>query len=243
MDFPLTFTQFLLASCVTVLGAILQGSVGFGLGPLCVPLLVLIFPGFVPGPLLLAAALLTSLMFFREKQAINYKEFRWAVLGRLSGTLAAAFVLYHIMGDNLEWLFALMVLVAVALSLSGLRLAVTGRNIFIAAGLSGFMGTIASIGGAPMALIYQHNKGPQLRGTLSGIFLTGTLIALGGLAFIGRFGRQEIVLGLSLMPAIITGFFLSHHALKTVDGGLLRPLVLTVSSLAALVLLAGYFFH
>ena len=57
-DFPLTAIDLLLAISVVTIGSVIQGSVGFGLGPLAVPLLVLLDPIFVPGPLILAALLL-----------------------------------------------------------------------------------------------------------------------------------------------------------------------------------------
>ena len=52
-------------------------------------------------------------------------------------------------------LFGGLILLGVCLSLSGLRLPPI-RGVLVGAGaLSGVMGTVASIGGPPMALLYQ----------------------------------------------------------------------------------------
>ena len=66
MTLPFDTAGCLMVFGISAAGAILQGSVGFGLGLIGVPLLVLIDPVFVPGPLLLAAFLLNLLMSHRE---------------------------------------------------------------------------------------------------------------------------------------------------------------------------------
>ena len=47
------------------------------------------------------------------------------------------------------------------------------------------MGTASSIGGAPVALVYQHAGGPRTRATLASIFVFGTVISIGTLAIAG----------------------------------------------------------
>ena len=79
MELSLTVYEILLAIVIVILGAILQGSIGFGLGPFSVPLLLLIDPVFVPGPVLLAALFLTVLLYNREHHAVHKNEIKWAV--------------------------------------------------------------------------------------------------------------------------------------------------------------------
>ena len=77
---------------ITFCGTLVQGAIGFGLGPLSVPLLVLIDPGFIPGPLLLSALVLTGLMSFRDQHSIHLKGVAWAVPGRILGSIGGAFL-------------------------------------------------------------------------------------------------------------------------------------------------------
>ena len=81
------------AATIVMVGATLQGSVGFGLGMLAAPLLLLIDPMFVPAPLLTAALALTLLVAKRERRAIDFRGIGWVLLGRLPGAFLGAFVL------------------------------------------------------------------------------------------------------------------------------------------------------
>jgi len=116
---------------------------------------VLIGPVFVPGPLLLAALLLTSLMYHREKHAVKTVEVQWAVAGRLVGTVLGAALLRFIPQNHLSMLFGVMVLGALAILIGGFRIRVTVWNLFGAGTLLGLMGTTSAVGGA---LMYSINK-------------------------------------------------------------------------------------
>jgi len=153
MDFPLSGGMILLALAIVILGAMLQGSVGFGLGPFAVPLLILIDRHFVPGPLLFTGIILNALIFYRERHEIDKPGFRWTISGRLAGTILGAGLLFVFPKDKLSLLFAVMILLAVLLSISGIKMKMSAKNLFSAGTLSGIMATTASIGGAPMALI------------------------------------------------------------------------------------------
>ncbi|MCP5118561.1 MAG: TSUP family transporter, partial [bacterium] len=86
----MTVTELLLASTVVLLGSVIQGSVGFGLGILAAPLLLLINPILIPAPLLSAALVLTLLVARREHQSIDLHGVAWAVVGRIPGALLGA---------------------------------------------------------------------------------------------------------------------------------------------------------
>jgi uncharacterized membrane protein YfcA len=215
---------------IAVLGAILQGSVGFGLGLLGVPLLVLIDPVFIPGPLLLAAFFLNLLISRRERMSIDFRSVMWAVPGRILGAIIGAGILILIPQERLSVLFGLMVLFAVGISVKGWELSPSPWNVFSAGTFSGFMGTTSAIGGAPMALVFQRQKGSKIRGTLSAIFAIGTVISMLSLFVIGRFGLEEIQAAIVLFPGIILGFFLSHQTARVLDRGFIRAAVLITSA-------------
>ena len=52
------------------------------------------------------------------------------------------------------------------------------RNVVLAGATSGLLGTATSIGGPPMALVWQRNSGARLRGTMSGFFLIGSVMSI-----------------------------------------------------------------
>jgi uncharacterized membrane protein YfcA len=238
-----TIPGLILIFLITTCGALLQGSMGFGLGLVSAPLLIFIDPVFVPGPVLLAAFFLNLFICFRERQAIHVQGFYWAVMGRTVGTVLGALILVLIPKTGLSVLFGVLVLAAVIISLAGFQLAATSENVFGVAIASGIMGTITSIGGPPMALVYQRHKGPTIRGTLSGVFLIGTLVSLVALAAVGRFGVEEIEAAALILPGVFLGFFLSNLYIEILDRGFIRPLVLIASAVSGIIVILRSFFH
>ena len=73
MLFNLSPIQYTLSFMVITIGTLLQGSVGFGLGLLSVPILLLIDPVFIPGPILLIAFFLNIFIITRERESIDFK--------------------------------------------------------------------------------------------------------------------------------------------------------------------------
>lgn len=241
MEIQLSIIEISLAIGIVTLGSILQGSVGFGLGPFSVPLLLLVNPVFIPGPVLLAALLLTILMFKREKHAVNIKEIKWAVVGRFFGTILGASVLTIVSKNHLSLLFSCVILFSILIFISGIKLKLSNPNLILVGIMSGFMGTTTSIGGPPMGLLYQYKSGPRIRGTLSGIFMIGTVLAIISLIIINKFGVIELQATFVLLPGIIIGYFLSFYTKRILDKGFIRPAVLIASSIAALFLITNYF--
>ena len=233
---PIDGMQFILVFVIVLMGAVLQGSLGFGLGPLAVPLLLLIDPGFIPGPMLLVSIFLTFSVFRRERSDFHKEGFGWVILGRIIGSAAGTGLLLIIPNEDLNLLYGSLIILAVILSVSGWKLSMLPRNFLFAGSLSGMMATAAAIGGPSMALVYQHGSGPRLRSTLSAIFLMGSFIALIFLFIAGKLGIPEFIRALILLPGIVTGFYLSKFSKTVLDKKLLRPAILTVSFFAAVVL-------
>jgi hypothetical protein len=223
------------------IGSAVQGSIGFGLAVVSAPVLLLLNPVFVPGPILLAAMLLVTLIAHRDRADVLARDVPLGILGRVLGTIPAAYALSFLPANVYDMLFASMVLLAVVLSVSGWHFPPTPVNVVGAAALSGFAGTVSSLGGAPMALVYQSEKGPRIRGTLSAIFIAGTVISIAGLWLAGKFGMDELVIGLLLLPGVLVGFALSRYTAAIIDQLRTRPLILLVSALSGVAILVRAF--
>ena len=231
----MTDLQLLLESTVVVaFGAFVQGSVGFGVALVSVPFLVSLDPRFVPGPMIVAGTYLTILMAVRERMAIDWLGLKWAVAGRVPGILLALFVLTAVSAEQMRPLTGALVLLGVAMTASGVELRPNAANLLGAGLLSGFMGTTSSIGGPPIALVYQHQSGPELRGTLSGYFIIAGAMSLAALVAARQFSLTDLWLGLALTPGISLGFFLSQFGVKRLDRhtGATRLAVLLLAGLA-----------
>ena len=234
----LTLTQWLLAFLAVAAGAAVQGAVGIGIGLISVPLLSLIDPRFVPGPALCSSLALTTLMVLRERRAMDLFGVKWGIAGRIAGTGRAMWALMGLPSTDTTLLIGGLVLLGVGFSISGWRIKRTTAALLGVGVLSGIMGTLSSVGGPPMALVYQNAPGPQVRATLSGFFIAGTLISLGGLTVVGRFGLSEIYLSAAVVPAVITGFWLSRRMTGLLDRGYIRPGLLALSATSALLVMA-----
>jgi uncharacterized protein len=223
------FLIFLAVLC----GAIVQGAVGFGFALVSAPILMLLQPDLVPGPITFAGLLLSLTMALREKEAIDQQNLGWLFLGFLPGLAIGAFFLQTLSQNTLSLLFGFLVLTAVAISSNGIKIKQQSRLATIPAGVvSGIMNITTSMGGPPVALLYQNATGPKFRGTLAIFFFMGSLLTLFGLNQIGRMGGAEFINGLYLTPAVAIGLLLSKTAAIWLDKGKTRYAVLIIAALS-----------
>lgn len=227
----------LIAVLVMTVAATVQASVGFGANMLAAPLFALLDPDLVPGPIFVAAGVLTFATAIREREAVDRSVVGWATAGRIPGAVIGAFVLAAATDRAIQLMVGISILVAVVLS-SGVIHIREKRSTFLGAGLvSGFGATTASIGGPPLALALQHRSGPSLRATMGIYFAIGSLITMPAIAAAGRLGRPELLAGAALVPGALAGFVISGPLRSRVDAGRVRPLVLGLAGVAAVVLI------
>lgn len=227
----------LAAAIALVLAGAIQGSTGFGFNMLAAPLLALIDPAFVPGPMIALATLVSVGGALREAKDINRSDLGFALAGRLLAAGAAAWCVGLMSQQAFSLFFGLTVLIAVAVSLSGLRITTTPRTLFFAGTVSGFMGTLTSMGAAPMALVYQNTGGARMRATLNAFFVVGGVISIMALVVAGQFSRHDLQLAAVMIPPAAAGFLLSGWGKTLVDKGQMKPLVLLVSGISGAMLL------
>lgn len=233
---PIVF-EWIAGNLIMVIGSFLQSAVGFGIALFVAPLLVLLNPGFVPGPMLFASLFLAVIMTFRGWRVIDSKILGLAGAGLFVGTALGALGLMVIVADKWPHFFAIIILLAVALSASGVHISVTRRNVVAASIISGVMGTIAGIHGPPMALLYQKRAGKIVRATLAVFFVMAYAIALFALWMIGLFGKKELLMGFELAPGVVVGYILAKFSTSRLDRGhWLRIAILTFASLSAIAL-------
>ena len=87
---PVTPAELAIALGLVVIGSIVQGSIGFGLAAVVAPILLLMNPIFLPGPMLFAAMLLTALIAVRDRRHAVWPEVAVGTGGRIVGMLPAA---------------------------------------------------------------------------------------------------------------------------------------------------------
>ena len=224
---------------IVAAAAALQASVGIGFGMLAAPLLGMFAPELVPGPVLLMSLLLALMTATREFRSVDLRELGLAMTGRIAGTAAAGTVIALLPLTVFASVFALMILTAIGLSMTNWHLLPTRRNLLVAGVLSGFMGTITSVGAPPMAMVYQNMPGPKVRATMGAFLTLGAGFSLLTLAFIGRFTAPQAASSAWLVGPVLLGFFASRYLVRHVDRSKrgIKPAVLAISGIAALMLL------
>ena len=92
------------------------------------------------------------------------------------------------------------------MSLGRWRVLPTPRNLVAAGALSGYMGTLTSVGSPPIGLVYQNMPGPRMRATVSAFFMLGAGFSIVTLAAVGRFTLAQVVTCAWLLPPVVLGF-------------------------------------
>ncbi|MFW5825648.1 MAG: sulfite exporter TauE/SafE family protein [Marinobacter sp.] len=234
MPADITLYHIVLANLVVLAGSCLQGVAGYGIGTLAAPLLFLISPAFIPAPLTLNAGVLTVLMLMRNRTSLQTREVRFAIGGGLVGAALAGGTLLVISARGFELVFGALILLAVALSVAGLKPRLNPRNSVIAGAASAYMGTITAVGGPPIAMIYQNEKGPLVRANMSAFFLFANVFVLTTLLLSGYLGVTELWLFVATVPGVFAGFWLSAGLVNRLPFEALRPIILGIAAIAGL---------
>ena len=103
--------------------------------------------------------------------------------------------------------------------------------------IAGVMGATSGVGAPPIALLYQHRQGPELRPTLAFVYAASSMIILVFLSAFGRFGLRHAGLALLLVPGYLAGYLIATPLTRILDRGYSRRAVLLLSAVSALALL------
>jgi uncharacterized protein len=238
----LSLPILLIAAAVVLVAAVIQASVGFGANILAVPILLLLDPRLVPGPVILAVLWVNVAMLVRDRRATAPASLGIILSGRLVGTVAGVTALSLVGERGLAILVAATVLAVVGVMAKGLSVPRTTRNMVAAGLISGFSASTAGIGGPPLAVLYADAEGPEIRGSMGALFVVGNGLTLVGLTLAGLFGREELRLGLALAPAALLGFVATRWLVPALDRGHTRRAILVLSAFAAVGVLGRLLF-
>ena len=234
----LSLLVVLVAGVAALVGAAVQGTVGLGLGLVAAPVWALLDPTLVPATILLTTSVLPVLTGLREREGVDWRGLSYALPARVVGTGAGAWVVVTQPATTTAVVVAVVVLGAVGLSVTTWHARPTPRALVAAGLVSGVSGTATSVGGPPVALLYQRSEAQVLRATMGVYFLVGNVVSVATLSLAGAVGRRDLLRAAVLLPFVVAGFLASGPLRGRVDGDRLRLAVLLLSAGSALVLLA-----
>ncbi|MET8901064.1 MULTISPECIES: sulfite exporter TauE/SafE family protein [unclassified Streptomyces] len=237
----LTGPEFVLLSVTVGLGALLQVSVGFGLGMIAAPVFALVDPALAPTAVLLLATGVTAAVLVRERGRADLRGCGWALAGRLPGVLAGALLVVALPARHLALLVAAVVLAGATVSVAGYVPRQRRSSVVLAGMASGLMGTATSIGGPPMAMVWQRLGGPELRATMSAFFLAGSLMSLAALTAAGAVGAHALRGTALLTPAAVAGVLLAGPLTRRLNVRRTRAAATALAVAGAVVLVLQQF--
>ena len=219
----------IVALIAVVAGSALQSMSGFGLAVIASPILVIINPNFLPAPILALGCILSLLNCIRYRQQLHFSNIKLALLARIPGSILGILLLSLLSPIFFAIGFSLLIMLSVLLTYRRVDIHHCPRNLVLAGFFSGLMGTTTSVGGPPIALVYQNSKLSTLRADIGLFFLIGTLLSLVMLFASGNINYTQVQLTLPLIPALFVGFGLSFYLDKYLGQRYLKPLIATLS--------------
>jgi uncharacterized membrane protein YfcA len=232
----LHFTTAAIAMGAMAIGSAFQAALGIGMALVVVPILALIDPVFVPGPILLAGSILAAITAYRERDAIDRTGLTTALMGLAAGTLVGAIALRYAAGAGVQRVFGCLVLLAVLVSALGVPVTTNTRNLVLGGGAAGVMGTMVGIHGPPISLVFQNAEPRVARAMLGSFFTVAYLGSVLALAAFGLFGTREIVRAIVLLPGVGIGLLLAPLARRFVDRARLRIAILGLAAVSGVLL-------
>ena len=232
----MSVTAYVVIAVAVVLASCLQASIGFGMGTFAAPVVAIVDPSLIPGMLIMLATLVTLMVTIRERAHVDLRGTGWALAGRVPGTVAGALLVLFLPDRGLALLLAGVVLLGVVVTSFGWSPQPHRPNLVVAGAASGLLGTATSIGGPPMALVWQGSSGARLRGTMSGFFLIGSVFSLVMLTVTGSVDMTIVWTFVALLPAPFLGYAMSRYVNRLLDPQRLRWTAISVSAGGAVVL-------
>ena len=227
----------LVAGIAVAAGALVQSGVGLGVGLVAAPVVALLDPALMPGSMLVVGALLPVLILAREARHTDWPGASWALGGRVAGTAVGIWLVTAVPVRTLGVLVGAAVLAVIAITSLGAELPRNRWTLLAAGVVSGTTGTATSIGGPPIALLYQRERGPRVRATLSFFLFVGNSVAIAALALAGQLPVRDLEAALVFLACAVAGFVVAPRFRRFLDAGRTRSAVLVTAAGASAVLI------
>ncbi|PJJ82684.1 hypothetical protein CLV77_2458 [Brevirhabdus pacifica] len=239
----LAASAWVVAALAVLAGTMLQRLAGQGFGMIAAPMVAMVAPEFVPATLLLVGIAVGLSSTAVDLRLVERADLPAGFAGRAAGAVLAALVAQRLAGDPalVAWVVGGTVYLGIALSLLGVRVAISRLSLFGAGVTAGLMGTLTAVGAPPMALLYQYHEARRSAAMQNVFFFWGMTVSILALAWQGLVGLTDLVLALSLLPMVALGVALAGLVARGDPLGQgrarMRPVALGLAALAATALI------
>ncbi|MGY2078422.1 TSUP family transporter [Modestobacter sp. SYSU DS0657] len=231
-------TAWLLCGLVVVVATMAQATAGVGFGVVAGPLVLLVRPDLVPGPILLIGLFVTVAVAWSERAAWEPRVLGGAALASVPGALGGVLLLRALDDDVLALTVGALVLVACLVTAVGLQLP-SGPAALRWAGLTaGVFSTVAAAPGPPMVVTYRPPSAASQRANLALFFVVTSVVSLALLSVGGELTGPAALSGVALLPCVLLGQLLARPVRRRVDLAVVRRLALGLCAASGVLLLA-----
>lgn len=227
----------LLIALAVLVGAFVQAVVGLGVGLVTAPLIAVLEPSLMPTLPLWFGLLVSGLSLAGERRHVDWGAIGWSLPARIPGTAVGVLLVVVFSSGQIGIAVGVMVLMAVLLSFRSVGVPVNRGTLLVAGFTSGVTGTATSIGGPPIALLFQHRRPSEVRATLAVFFFIGVVLSLAGLAVTGSVPLASLVVAAAVSPLLVLGVLLGARVRDRLPRERFRVAVLVVCAASAVVLL------
>ncbi len=243
---PAAWLVLLLAgSAIVLVAGVVKGAMGVGMGMLAVPMLSLFVPpaqaiGLMVVPVLWSNAVQT---IERGSPTYSVKRFRWLIFSQLISVVLTVRVSSSLSADQMNVMFACAILVSVLLMAARPNIGIPPRfetTASVIAGLAaGVMGGVSSLT-SPVLITYLmalNLKREEFIGSISVIYLFGSVFMYSAMIWYGRFGVLELLVSCATVVPMLLGLALGKRIRYRLSEKRFRALLLAFLLVLATVLL------
>ncbi len=233
----MSLAAFVLLGLTVLVAAFVQGSAGMGFAMVAAPVVSLVDATLIPVLLLVLMIPLNAYVAWRERAALDWRGVRWISVGRFAGTFLGLCILLMVSISQLSLLIGVSTVLAALVALLAPAFEPNRTGLAAVGLVTGITETSTGVGGPPLALAYQHQRGPVLRSTVAACFLVGEILSLAVLGIGGQIDGGTLLAALALLPFLGLGSFASRFSHHRLDGPLLRYLVLAFAIVSGAVVI------
>lgn len=225
--------DFLFASVVILLAAVVQGATSFGFSLLALPLLGLIYELKVVVPTLVVFSLVLNLIIlFKLKLKPHLKEIGLLAIFAVACIPIGVQMLMVVEESTLKRIVSILLIVISLIMLSGVKINIKNKKVsYIIAGiLSGILNGAVSLSGPPVVVLLANddkNKN-EFRASLTFLFVILNIVTIALYLKNGLFENPELIHMAYLLPIMVIGTYIGIHLGNKIDDVKFKKLVLVL---------------
>ncbi|GII99801.1 hypothetical protein CLV28_1067 [Sediminihabitans luteus] len=227
------------ATLVVAVAALAQSATGSGFSVIAAPLLLVIDPVLVPGPLLLLTLVVMASVVWRERAGLRHVDLGWAAVGAVPAAIGATWLVPVLDERTTALVLGLFVTVSVVAGLAGWSVRQNRATLTVSGALGGALGTIAATPGPPVIVVYQQPDVTRYRANLSAFFFVTSAVSFVSLLASGGTGAHDAVTAAALLPGLALGIVAAQVLVPRMPARWVRPGALALCLVSGVSLLVS----